>query len=149
MAVLGELDGVADQVGEDLADAPRVADHPGGHLGRHAQDQIDALALGGDGEEVQRLLEGGPQIEGKRLDHHLAGFDAREVEDVVDDGKQRLGGAAHRLGVLALLDVQIGVEQEARHADDAVHRGADLVAHVGEELALRLGPRLGRLLGGA
>jgi hypothetical protein len=28
-------------------------------------------------------------------------------------------------------------EQEAGHADDAVHRGADLVAHVGEEFGFR------------
>ncbi len=39
--------------------------------------------------------------------------------------------------------VQVGVEQECGHADDAVHRRADLVAHVGEELALRRVRRLG------
>src|SRR5262245_39410195 len=32
-----------------------------------------------------------------------------------------------------------------RHADDRVHRRADLVAHVGEEIALRLGRLLGDL----
>ena len=33
-----------------------------------------------------------------------------------------------------------------QHAEDAGHRGAQLVAHVGEELALGPGGRLGRLL---
>ncbi len=41
------------------------------------------------------------------------------------------------LGDLALLRTQAGVEKQAGHADDAVHRRADLVAHVGQELALQ------------
>ncbi len=42
------------------------------------------------------------------------------------------------LGISALILIQPGVEQQARHADDAVHRGADLMAHVGEESPLRV-----------
>ena len=37
--------------------------------------------------------------------------------------------------------VELGVQQQAGHADDGVHRRADLVAHVGQEGAL--GPRGG------
>ena len=51
--------------------------------------------------------------------------------------------------VLALLGGEVGVEHELGHADDAVHRRADLVAHVGQELALRAVGRLGGLLGGS
>ena len=35
--------------------------------------------------------------------------------------------------------VSVGVEQQPGHADDAVHRRADLVAHVGQELRLQAG----------
>ena len=42
------------------------------------------------------------------------------------------------VGVLALLGRERRVEQQAGHADDAVHRRADLVAHRREELALGL-----------
>ena len=150
MAALGELDGVAEQVGEDLPDASRVADHPVGHVRRDAQHHVQPLLLRGDAEQspptppapARRSKGSGSSIE-------LAGLDLGEVEDVVDHREQRLGRAAHRLRVLALLRVQMGVEQEAGHADDAVHRRADLVAHVGEELALRLGARLRRFLGDA
>jgi hypothetical protein len=38
--------------------------------------------------------------------------------------------------------------EQVGHADDGVHRGADLVAHVGQEGALGLVGRLGGLLGG-
>ena len=49
--------------------------------------------------------------------------------------------------VVALLGVELGVEQQLGHADDAVHRRADLVAHVGEELALDAIGLLGFQLG--
>ena len=38
--------------------------------------------------------------------------------------------------VLALLGGQVGVQRQFGHADDAVHRRANLVAHVGQEGAL-------------
>ncbi len=46
-------------------------------------------------------------------------------------------------------DVSVGVEHEIGHADDAVHRRADLVAHVRQELALGLVGGLGGVLGRA
>ena len=48
---------------------------------------------------------------------------------------------------VALFVVEPGLEQQAGHADHAVHRRADLVAHVRQELVLGargvLGPSLG------
>ena len=52
---------------------------------------------------------------------------------------------ADRVGVVALLGVELRVEQQAAHADDRVHRRADLVAHRGEERALGLVGLLGGL----
>ena len=40
---------------------------------------------------------------------------------------------ADGFGISALLGAQLGFEQQARHAEHAVHRRADLVAHRGEE----------------
>ena len=42
--------------------------------------------------------------------------------------------------------VEVGVQGQLGHAEDAVHGRADLVAHVGQELALGPVGRLGRLL---
>ena len=60
--------------------------------------------------------------------------------------EQRLRRALHRLQVVALLGAERRVERELGHADDAVHRRADLVAHVREELALGPVGGLGRVL---
>ncbi len=45
-----------------------------------------------------------------------------------------------------LLFVKIGIEQQARHSDNAVHGCSNFVAHGGEKFALRLACRLGLLL---
>ena len=49
-----------------------------------------------------------------------------------------------RRGSRAAARVEVGLQRQVRHADDGVHRRADLVAHVGEESALGLVGRLGR-----
>ena len=57
------------------------------------------------------------------------------MEDQVAAMRQQgVAAAAHRLGEVALLGLQVGVEQQAGHADDGVHGRADFVAHVGEEI---------------
>ncbi len=66
----------------------------------------------------------------------LAGFDFREVENIVDDGQERVGAAARGFDIFPLFVGQFRVEQQRNHADDAVHRRADFVAHVGEERGL-------------
>ena len=54
--------------------------------------------------------------------------------------ERRASPLARMVSMYSLLVlVERGVEQQAGHADDAVHGGADLVAHVGQELALELG----------
>jgi hypothetical protein len=85
------------------------------------------------------------QREGHRLQLDAPRLDLGEVEDVVDDRQERPGLAADHLEALGLRRRQRAVERQLGHADDAVHRRADLVAHVGEEFALGAGRRLGRL----
>ncbi len=81
-------------------------------------------------------FDGQAQVERAGLDRQLAGLDLGEVEDVVDDGEQRLPRTAHRVGILALLRGKFRVQQQAGHADYSIHRRADLMAHVGQEFGL-------------
>jgi len=88
----GELEGVADQVDEDLAQAAAV--ELGDDRGRRGA-QLEHVAAGarerlqGLGDLARDLLGGealAPEVE-------LGGLDAREVEDVVDEAEQVLAGA--------------------------------------------------------
>ncbi len=83
----------------------------------------------------------------------LARFDPGQVQDVAEQGLQRLARGLHQIQHLALIRRQIGLGQSLRQADYAVQGRADLVAHIGQELRLgdigRLGgvARLGQSFG--
>ena len=85
------------------------------------------------------------QREVVRVEGHAAGFDFREIEDVVDHHQQPLGRRRDRAQAVALVVVAAGVQRYRRHAQNPVHGGADLVAHVRQELALQLGDLFGPL----
>ncbi len=142
-AALGELDGVRQQVEQDLPQPRHVAAHRRRHVALEQVGEVELLLRGARADEVERRLDALAQIERLRLDVHAPGLDLREVEDVVDDGEQRVAGIADRRRVVALLVVERRVEQKAAHADHRVHRRADLVAHRREERALRLVGGLG------
>ena len=89
------------------------------------------------------------QTELARVDHHRAGLDLRQVEDVVDEHEQVVAGRVDRLGELRLLDRQVafGVLAELVGEDQqAVERRPQFVRHVGQEFRLVLGGE-GQLLG--
>ena len=82
------------------------------------------------------------QIEIDCLELDLPGFELGDVENVVDQGQQRLGAVMHGDRAVALFRVELGLQQQRVHPEDAVHRGADFVRHVGEEIGLGAARRL-------
>ncbi|MNZ61527.1 hypothetical protein D3C78_796260 [compost metagenome] len=135
-AFVGELDGIAHQVGQHLLQALRVADQVQRGVSVDQADQLQVLLVGGRGEDGQGVLDQLAQVERDVLEDQFAGLDLREVEDLVDDAEQAVGGLLDGSQVIALAPGQFALLQQVGEADDAVERGADLVAHVGEELGL-------------
>jgi hypothetical protein len=86
------------------------------------------LDLAKDRGHVERL---GAQLE-------LAGLDPRHVEQVFQDRQQGRGGGARGLGEGALVVVERGLGEQLKHAEHAVHRGAQLVTDDGDDRALGL-----------
>ena len=99
------------------------------------------------GQHFQHVLDRRAQVEVDHLQVHLARLDLREIEDVIDDGQQRLPGSPDGLGILLLDGGERCVQQQSRHADDAVHGRADLVTHRGQKVRLGAARRLRRVLG--
>ena len=113
--------------------------------------EIQAFALGLRAHKCGDVARHRDGIKHHRLKRKFAGLHLGEVEDVVDDGEQRIAGVADAEGKLHLLRGQSGLDQQVDETQNAVHRRADFVAHVGNEFALRLagGGCLNRkLLGG-
>jgi len=134
------------EVEHDLAEAARIARDGAWQLVVERVGQLDAFRRCGRRQHVEGALDARPQREGLRLQLDLARLDLREVEDVVDDREERLGGGVDGLREVALLVAERRFHEQAAHADDRVHGRPDLVAHGGQEGALGLVGLLRRLL---
>ena len=138
-ALVGELHGVAGEVQQHLAQAAAVGQHAGRHVGAAAALDLQPLLGRQRPQQADDVVHEGAHVGPLRHQIQLAGLDLRQVEDVVDDGQERLRRAERHAHPLALLLGQLLLEQQFEHAGHAVHRRADLVAHAGQEL--RLQPR--------
>ena len=99
----GELDSVGEQVDQDLTQAGHITIHSGRHLLVQQVGQVQAL-LGGSGcEQIKSRLQAITQVKGLMLQVQFASFDFGEVQNVIDDGQQRVAARADGLGVLTLL----------------------------------------------
>ncbi|MFO0747453.1 MAG: hypothetical protein U1F43_17580 [Myxococcota bacterium] len=140
-----ELHGVADEVQQHLAQAPRVAQHAPRHVGAETGRQLEAAVLGLRRQRLDDVVDQLPEVVLDRLEAHAAEAELREVEDVVDDLQERVARGADGRRQLALLGLERRLHEEAGHADDAGHRRPDLVAHHRQELVLGAARLLGHL----
>ena len=83
-----ELDGIADQVDQDLAEPTPVTKHPVRHIGGHLPLQPDALDDGLGLQELALFVQHAVQRERGRVQLQAAGLDLGQVEQVVDQLEQ-------------------------------------------------------------
>jgi hypothetical protein len=69
--------------------------------------QFQLLGVGGRGEDGQGVLHQVAQVERDAVEHQLAGLDLREVEDLVDDPQQVVGGLLDGAQVVELARGQL------------------------------------------
>ena len=94
-AGFGELDGVADQVQQDLPQAGRIGRYGFGQRSGEFQFQTKPLAACPHPHQRNHFGRDRRRRTGLPLDLEFSGLDLREVEDVVDDGRgggRRCGG---------------------------------------------------------
>ncbi len=142
-APLGELDGVADEIDHDLPQAGRIANDDLWHVGHHPPGQLQAFFVGPQGQQLHRVAQHFPQLERDRFQIELVGLDLGEIQHVVDQAQQRVGRLVDHHQKFALIGRQRRIQQQFRHADNAVHGRANFVAHVGHEGAFGAVGRFG------
>ncbi len=144
-----ELQGVSQQVEEHLPQPERV------RLGRrqaalHLGAQHDPPVVRLDRQWLCDLLEQRAEIDGLRLEPQAPALELRQVEDVVDQGKQAVAAGHDVADILCLRFVEAAggaLGQELGETDHRVERRHQLVAHVGEQGALGQADALGFFLG--
>ena len=142
-ALLGELEGVGEQVAQDLVDLVGIADEAAADLvvdgkgqpalGRRVLEQIPATV------RQRGAIDVGP------ADFHAPRFHFGQVEDIVDQAQQILARAVDDLRLPDLFDAQMPLVVAGHHLgqqDDRVERRAQLVGHVGQKLRFVLAGKL-------
>jgi hypothetical protein len=83
--VVGELDGVADQIREHLTHSAGITPKKRWHIPIDGGHQLEALSVGFGSQEIGDFLDDCPWGEVHDLQPQLARLDLREVEEIVDD----------------------------------------------------------------
>ena len=133
LAAVRELDRIAHQVVEDLAQPALIALQAGRQIWIEMQRELDIFGARGAANESIRHFRQLDDVKIELLQHDPARREFREVEDVVDDRQQQLAARSNDLSKPALLKSQHRVRQQLAGADDPDQRGPNLVAHAGQE----------------
>ena len=148
-AALGELEGVRQQVHQDLAHPERVERERGRQRRRAGEPEPQPLVVGERLHCRDHVADQLLRVLWRRRDHQCPGLDLRQVEVVVDQREQVLAVTADDR---AVVDPRVAAEVVGElvqlvEAHDRRERRPELVGKVVEELALQavrltLGERL-------
>ena len=144
MSLVGVLDGIGDEVGDDLLDASAV------DIGLQAFVGVDLLELDARLLDTlgQRDAGGGELLREVYLTDdnlHGVGIDVGEHQDVVDESQQHVAVVVDEAYHLALVVRRVYHGQQVGEADDGIERRAYLVGHVGQEYGLQTAGVVGAL----
>ena len=129
MAALRELDGIRQEIDQDLLEARGVT-FDRRQAGCKSGFDAKPLFLREWADAFQDRRDQRRQLDAFHRELHLAGLDLAQVEDLVDQGKQRLAALVHLRDVLLLLFAHWpidAIQQNLREADDRGERRAELV----------------------
>ena len=136
---MAELDGVGDQIEQDLQDQLAVGarDHLiGAGFERDLDSALQRLGLA-HADALARHLD---KIDLALLEGELVRLGLGEIQDVVDDREKVIAAGGDVLDVGGIVLVAERTEglpvHDVREADDRVQGRAQLMAHIGEEFAL-------------
>ncbi len=132
----GELDGVGEQVPDHLLQPVGVAeDRARQRADRDVEE--DPLGVGRRAHGLERGVDDAAQLDRLEVEPELAGDDARDVEQVVD--QLRLERALRSIVSSARAPaaaIELAGAQHLHPAEDGVERGPQLVGEGGQELVL-------------
>ena len=145
IATRAELDRIAGQIEQNLAQPAAVAHQQQRQLHRQRTRKVEAFPVRAVRQGIDHVFHQIAQMERPALEFQPAGLDSGELQNVVDHAEQGDAGALHRFSQAALLRRKRGAKQQFGHAQHPIHRGANLMAHGGHKIALGAARRLRRI----
>ena len=115
LAAIREFHRVADEIHHDLTKTCDIAEDIHGHAVFDLIDEINLLLARFRAEQIESFLDAVAEIHGLMFELQLAGFDLREVENVVDDREQGFRAGIDRVHVTALIGGERCFENQTGH----------------------------------
>ena len=144
-ACCGKLHRVAGQVDQHLAQPLGIAAEPAGHIRVYARGNFQAFGLGARRYQLDDTLDQLREIKIILRQFQPPRLDLGEIQDFVDQRRQRPARRFDRVDIGYLLGVQRRVAQQVRHAQYAIQRGAEFVTDSRQKTRLGLAGGLGPL----
>ena len=127
-ADLCELDGVADDIEQNLTQSPRIRHHARRNLRCNMAPKSNMLCVSARCEQLDNILDQFTDIDNLGLKLEASDLDFRVVQKVFDQCQQSGGGRRYCPYISLLLRRQPGICQQSGHAHDTVHRRSDFMA---------------------
>src|SRR5204862_644923 len=112
LTLIRELDGIAYQVHDDLAQPAGVAYQRIRQVGRDLASQLQAFLMRTEGEQAKRVFQRIPQPELDMVEVEFTSLDFREIEYIVDQKQQRVGGILDCGQILLLLRGELCTQRQ-------------------------------------
>ncbi len=130
----GVVVGGLDQIGQDLVQADGVPDELAGDALIEPGLPLQAFFLHGHLEALFDVFEHAGGAEGAPVQFEFAGFDFGEVQDVVDENDEVVGGELQGAQVFDLVGAGVFFQQEVGGGGQGIDGRAHFVAHGGQEV---------------
>jgi hypothetical protein len=133
--VRSEAGGVGQEIEQHLPHALLVGDEAA-DIGRNVEREPDAALLQPVAYPFGRGFDRGPDVNLAEIELHGTRVDRGEIEDVVDDRKERRAGIRDVADIFALLLVERAdhrIVEELREADDRRERRTQFIGDVTHE----------------
>ena len=147
-ARVGEFDGIAEQIHQDLVEKRGIGTQAGRDAGIVVQLERDRRAVEAKAGGVAHGAHGIGQVERPEVELHFTFGNLGNIEDVGDEREQQIAGVLDVFEVLPLRVVEGRIEEQVGHAHHGVDGIADFVTHVGQKIFLRIPGTLGLVPGG-
>ena len=85
---MGEFDGVAGEIDQNLLQTSQVTNKPVGDIGGDVPQKLKILFVSAGREGLHRLAQGLAKFEFMTVEFQLARLDLGKVQDVIDDSQK-------------------------------------------------------------
>ena len=145
--LVGVLDGIAEQIEQDLPQTLGVEHHDTGFVQVARQLQLQAFAERLHTHRNVYFSQKVFHVRGLWAQWDIAGLQGRGFQYIVEHGQQMRCAGLGCLNQIGLFWSALGFLQQAQHAQYAVKRRAQFVAHVRQKTTIPLVGPVGLLLG--